>query len=409
MSHVHHTRLPTLTTTHALAYAQHIERRFNSKMLSSNNEMNIKQKLIAIATALRGIRSRTYYRFSCFRGYCPTSDEIENNEIKSLASRLKAGSHKETLTNILEWQEGNIEFWTERHPMLTLFLYIWLIFAVIGPLFYAVFVYSLFLLIVLNSQIVVLVWFIQIAVWFIQNIWWLFAIFAGSALTILVTMIFILHSNRKFPWKKIPRCLKNIVKPSISMNFLLENKLGVCRDYAKLTACLLSNIYPNAEIFFAHAPDHIATGINVDNRLYMVDQRLPILTKDKWNNYRKPRKSDRIEKFDPIKKTLQKDKRTFLQARDTSELNTEKLAERMTELLNIKEQQDDKTNLLQKSIPWKNGAILYEENEMVDYSLARWLETKISRELIRINQITRIKISRQKDDLTFLIRFSQNK
>ena len=38
--------------------------------------------------------------------------------------------------------------------------------------------------------------------------------------------------------------------PSISMNFLLENKLGVCRDYAKLTACLLLNIYPNAEIYF---------------------------------------------------------------------------------------------------------------------------------------------------------------
>jgi len=379
-------------------------------MLSSNDEMNIKQKLIAIATTLRGIRSRIYYRFSCFRGYCPTSGEIENSEIKSLASRLKADSYRETLTNILEWQEKNMEFWTERHPMVTLFWYIWLIFAVIGPLFIAVFFYSSLLLTVLNSQTVVLVWLIQIAVWFIQNIWWLFAIFASSAVTILVTMIFILHSNRKFPWKKIPSCLKNIVKPSISMNFLLENKLGVCRDYAKLTACLLSNIYPNAEIFFASAPDHVATGINIENRLYMLDQRLPILTKDKWNNYRKPRKSDRIEKFDPIKKTLQKDKRTFLQAKDKSELNTKKLAKRMTELLNIKEQPNDKAISLQKSTPilWKNGAIVYEENEMVEYSLARWLETKISSELIRINQITRIEISRQKDDLTFLIRFSQN-
>lgn len=83
----------------------------------------------------------------------------------------------------------------------------------------------------------------------------------------------------------------------------------------------------------------------------------------------------------------------------------------MTELLNIKEQTDDKTISLQKPIPipWKNGAILYEENEMTDYSLSRYLETKISSELIRIDQITKIEISPHKDDLTFLIRFRQNK
>lgn len=374
--------------------------------------MNIKQKLIATATDLRGISSRIYYLYSCFQGHCPTSNEIENRKIKSLASRLKAGSHRATLTNILEWQDRNIEFWTERHPILTLLWYTYLIFTVIVVVFPAVlFVVSFLLLIVLNNQIVS-VWFIQITGWFIQNIWWLIAVFASIIVTILATMISILHSNRKFPWKKIPRSLKNIFTPSISMNFLLENKLGVCRDYAKLTACLLSNIYPNAEIYFAKAPNHVATGINIENRLYMLDQRLPILTIDRWNDYRKPRKSDKIERFDPIKNTLRKaDKKTFLQTKDKSDLNTEKLANRMTELLNIKEQPDDKTISLQKSIPipWKNGAILYEENEMVDYSLARCLETKISSELIRINQITRIEISRQKDDLTFLIRFSQNK
>lgn len=372
-------------------------------------KMNIKQELIAIATALRGIRSRIYYRFSCFRGYCPTSDEIENSKIKSLASRLKAGSYRETLTNILEWQDRNIEFWTERHPMLTLLWYICLIFAATVVVFSVSFFVSILLLIVLNNQ-TVSVWFFLIAIWFIQNIWWLITIFASITVTILATMISILHSNRKFSWKEIPRSLKNVLTPSISMNFLLEKKLGVCRDYTKLTACLLSNIYPNAELYFARAPNHVATGINVENKLYMLDQRLPILTIDRWNNYRKPKKSDKIEKFDPIKKTLQKaDKKTFLQTKDR-ELNTEKLAKRMTELLKVKEKPEDKAISLQKSIPipWKNGAILYEENEMVDYSLARCLKTKISSELIRISQITRIEISRQKDDLTLLIRFSQN-
>jgi predicted transglutaminase-like protease len=174
---------------------------------------------------------------------------------------------------------------------------------------------------------------------------------------------------------------------------------------------LLLNIYPNAEIYFANAPYHVATGIKIENKLYMLDQRLPILTKDRWNDYRKPKKSDKIERIDPIKKTLEK--ATFPQTKDKPELNTEELAKRITELLNIEKQQDDKANSLQKSIPWKKGAILYEDDEMVDYSLARWLETRISRQLIRIDQITRIEINCheddpmiEKDDVAFLIHFS---
>lgn len=327
-----------------------------------------------------------------------------------MASRLKASSHRETLTNILEWQDRNMEFWTERHPISTLLKYICLLFGATLVVFSGGLLIIILLLITLNSEIAVLV--LSIQVWFYQNVWWFVAIFVGSIVTILATMTAVLHFNRKFPWKKILRGLKNIFKPSISIDFLLENKLGVCRDYAKLTACLLSNIYPNAELYFATAPDHVATGINIDNRLYMLDQRLPILTIDRWIDYRKHRKSDKIEKFDPINKTLQKaDKKTLLQTKEKLELNTEKLTKRMTELLNIEEQPDDKPISLQKPMPitLRKGAILYEENKMIDYSLARYLKTKILSELIRINQITRIEVSRQKDDLTFLISFSQNK
>jgi len=366
--------------------------------------------LTIFATALRAKKSRIHYRCSCFLGYCPTSDEIENSKVKSLAWRLRAGSDKETLTNILEWQDRNIKFWTERHPMPTLLSYICLIFVAALVFFWLGFVVSILLLIVLNSQIAVLVWFIQTAEWFFQNALWFVAIFVGSTATALAAIISIIFSNRKFPWKEIPRGLKNTFAPSISMNFLLENKLGVCRDYTKLTSCLLLNIYPNAELYFASAPDHVATGIKIENRLYMLDQRLPILTMDRWVDYRKHRESDTIRKLDPIKKTLQHaDKRALLQTEDRPELNAEKLAKRMTELLNVKEQLDDKIVSLQKpiSVLWKSGAILYEEDEMVDYSLARYLKARISDELIRTTQITKIEINREKDDLTFSIRFSQ--
>lgn len=365
-------------------------------------KMNIKQILSRICFVL----------YCFFQGYCPTQGQIKNSHVKRLASRLKAGSYEETLTNIVEWQHRNIEFWTERHPMLTLLWYICLIFAVTVVVFSLWFLVSILLLIVLNSQIV-LVWFFQITPWFIQNIWWLIAVFASSIVTIFATMIFILHSNRKFPWKKIPRGLKNIVWPSIPIEFLLENKLGVCRDYAKLTACLLSNIYPNEQIYFATAPSHVATGIMIKGNLYMLDQRLPILTMDKWRNYRNARAKDKVEKFTKksLRKRVLKKIDTFClpsTARTTS-FDTKELAKRMTKLLDIREQTSVDSSLLKMKILLKRGATLYEDNEMVNHSLARFLRMQISKALISPSQITEIEISRQNYDLKFLILFSQNK
>jgi predicted transglutaminase-like protease len=351
---------------------------------------NMKKKLIATLTVLREKSSRICNRF---QGYCPVSDELENSKIKSLAIRLKANSYRETLTNILEWQERNIDFWTERHPIVTILPPVGLLYALsasIGPL-------VLLLMMLQNIELLwLLPWFIVIP----------FVMFVSSIVTTLAIVMVILHSNRKFPWKEIPICLKNILLPSISIDFLLENKLGVCRDYAKLTACLLSNTYPKAEIHFASAPNHTATGIYVKDRLYMLDQRLPILTIDRWIDYRRHKKSDTIKRFDPSKQTPQKvDKEPFLHTKIAQELNTERLAKRIAELLNIKERTNAKAFSLE--ILWKKGSILYEEDEMVDYSLARWLEMQLSDELIKINQIIKVEINPKKDDLAFLIRFCQ--
>jgi predicted transglutaminase-like protease len=346
-----------------------------------------------------------------FQGHFPTSNDVENSTIKSLASRLKAESYEETLTNILEWQGRNIEFWTERHPILTLLTYIYsrivpafLILAYIVPFF------TIGILVMLNINTIVLMWLVQILVWSVQNLWCFIAILATSTITIVGTMILVLHLNRRIPWKEVPRGLWNIFVPSISIQFLLENKLGICRDYAKLTACLLLNIYPNEKIYFAYAPSHVATGIMIKDRLYMLDQRLPILTIEKWNDYRKPKKSDRIERFDFVNNVLQKvDKSVLLRMKTETSIDTKKLAVKMEKLLNIRKQTGDKAiSLLETPIQWKKGAILYEDNEMVDCSLARRLEMEIPNELVRIDQIVGIEVERRKDDLMFKIRFSQN-
>ena len=346
--------------------------------------MNIKQSLNTIDEILTS-------RIGHLLGYCPTSDEIENDEVKRLANRLKAASYKETLTNILEWQQRNITFWTERNIIPTLLLYVSVAFIVIGSLTF--FLPAIVFLITQNTQLL----------WLLQGMWIWLTTFVITIATTLIITIWIIRSQRKIPlWQN----LNNIFEPSLPMNALLENKLGVCRDYAKLTACLLQNIYPNQEIYFAQAPYHVATGMKIGDELYMLDQRLPILTKNRWNDYRKPKKPDRIERFDTIKKTTLK--ATFMQKKDKPELNTEELSKRMTDLL-IRKQPDVKTISLEIQIPWKNGAILYEENEMTDYSLARNLVTKISSELVRINQITRIMTSRYKNDLIFQIHVTKDK
>lgn len=47
--------------------------------------------------------------------FLPTPEDIENDELKTLAKRLKGSSEKETLTNILEWQDRNIQGWIDRY------------------------------------------------------------------------------------------------------------------------------------------------------------------------------------------------------------------------------------------------------------------------------------------------------
>ncbi|MGD0070890.1 MAG: transglutaminase-like domain-containing protein [Candidatus Bathyarchaeia archaeon] len=355
--------------------------------------MEIKQILVKIAEAVKRLskfESRMDHKFVCWwGGYCPTVKEIEDSAVKSLANRLKGQSHEETLTNILEWQDRNITFWTERHPLSTIFF----------PFFVSLIVYGVFVapriivasapFMALNSTLVIVFWLLWIPI----------AILITGTILTLTIIILIIHSNRKIPLKEGLEALNR----SIPINLLLKNKLGVCRDYAKLTACLLLNIYPNDDLYFAHAPSHVATGIMIENRLYMLDQRLPILTIDKWKSYRhsKEKKIEKIKKDRLIKVDFS----SFLSKTKIKAIDTQKLAKTMAKFLNIQQQTGSK-EISELKILLRKGVILYEDDEMVNYSLSRWLRNKISTELVNIDQVTKLEITSQKDDLMFLISFS---
>ncbi len=324
-------------------------------------------------------KSKVKYELACSEGYCPTINERENSAIKQLANRLEAVSDKETLTNVLEWQDRNIVFWFERYPLSHILLVSIVFFVVSLPILYFL------------------------------RLWWLVAVLGTIPVTTLAIMMLIFYNVRKIPLKELWKVLWNVIKPNNPVNWVLEKKLCVCRDYAKLTACLLLNIYPDAEVYFAHAPSHVATGIMIEQRLYVLDKYLPVATIEKWHErWHKGKHSDRRVERVKGYGLESVDLNSFLSETATAELNTEKLAVEMTKLLKIKEPTAD-SEVSSLNLPrWKKGAVLYEDNEIVNYSLARLLKRKICCEMLELGQITRIGIDRNKDDLNFRVTFKSN-
>jgi len=87
----------------------------------------------------------------------------------------------------------------------------------------------------------------------------------------------------------------------------------------------------------------------------------------------------------------------------TSNIDTDKLAKTMEGLLGIRKSADDSKNVLLKVYKWKKGAILYEDDEIINYSLVRRLKQRISNEIIDINRVVNVKVHQNKDDLIFWI------
>jgi predicted transglutaminase-like protease len=332
-------------------------------------------------------KSKKNYENACSKGYCPSLAERENRRIEELANRLNATSDKEVLTNVLEWQDRNIDFWFERYPLslaiLDALLGVFILGAIIALLRTNPFLS-------LNAPI----------------LFKCLTVVASVFVTLSLIAIYMIHSYRKLPLKH----LRGIFASSLSINSILENKLCVCKDYAKLTACLLFKKYPQMEIYFVQAPNHVATGMMIDKKLYILDQRLPVVTINRWHQ--------RWHKYKFSKKTVERAKGTssesvdlncLLSKTNLSKLDTDRLANELKRRLSIQSSTIDTEGVPLKIMQWKKGAILYEDDEIVNYSLARRLKMLISREMLDVNHVINIKIDRKKDDLIFRVDLKSNK
>jgi predicted transglutaminase-like protease len=314
------------------------------------------------------------YKDACWRGYCPTLAERENNRIRELANRLKADSKKETLAKISEWHNNNIIYWYERYPLSNILV------------------------------VLILISFFSVCVSYILRFWWLWwlaAMLGTASATLLAITILMIVDYRKISLK----LFHYLFCASISTDFLLDKKLAICGDYAKLTASLLFNVYPEMDIYFVHARAHVAIGIIVEKKLYILDKYLPVTTIDRWHEkWNKSRFS--TKKVEKAKGTCMEsvDLNSLLSKTRQSELDTDKVANKLKTLLSIQNPTDDPEKGSLKILEWKKGAILYEDDEIVNYSLAQRLKTILSKEMIDINHVTNITIDKKKDDLIFQIK-----
>lgn len=230
-------------------------------------------------------------------------------------------------------------------------------------------------------------------------VWWSLSISVIVVVTLLIVMVGMITYYRKIPLSEV----RHVFDRSISIDFLLKRKLGICRDYAKLSAAILFNIFREKDIYFVYARHHVSTGIIVENNLYILDKYLPVTTFSRWN-----------EKWNKGKFSKKKVKRAkegcmfFADDPDSlfpktsqSELNLYKLSSRLEQILGIQSSRDNSRINSIQILELKKGAKLYEDDEIVNYSLARRLEAIISREMLNKNQIAHIEIKRDKDDLIF--------
>ena len=183
------------------------------------------------------------------REFIPTIRDIENEEVKKLARRLKEKSIKESLTNIVEWQEKNLTYWIARDRM-----------------------FSVACIFLITFPILVLLRRLQSInkVYTISHVG--FFILAG------LIFIFIYLSMEYKTLKRLQQDfdlidLKDIFVLSISVDKILKYRLAICKEYAKLTAALLLNIYPKSKIYFIifKCPGHSAAAIEFNNKIYVLD------------------------------------------------------------------------------------------------------------------------------------------
>jgi predicted transglutaminase-like protease len=373
-------------------------------------------------------------QYSVYRQFIPTKKDLDNFELKKLANRLKASSFNKTLINVLEWQDRNVKYWEERSitsGILSILIIIALIsysliFGQANLYLYFVIVFISLITIIGNFTMGIIINLIIISMFIIvsplplilsspsfvmsSNIF-LFVILTSFILGAFISLI----SQLVLKYRSIKRFnpkfeINDTFKLSLSIEKILKYRLSICRDYAKLTCALLLKIYPKKELFFLLISKHVAVAVKSNNKIFVLDQKLPILTLDKWDGKWKRRLKKQNLNIHMIKINLDKDK-VKIQSVKSSEIsfisdNSEisYLVDNVRLLLNLKFEKIEEGISPSLKIPIKDISFLFSDDEIFKDSLIELIKNKIEDELVgNIDKIKNLDIELEKNDLILKI------
>lgn len=247
----------------------------------------------------------------------------------------------------------------------------------------------------------------------------LFYIGCLGAFTIII--VHFLYRYKKFYREKILKekiskfieVVNYTFRLRLPVDKILEYKLAICRDYAELTASLLFNICHDSEVYFFRIPWHVAAGIKINGKYYILDQQLPVLTMDKWLARWNEKDAD-VYVSDLLRNSEGKLIDVHFKYHEKVSLfsenfvNTGKLTEEVAEMLKVrqisqKEKPDFETSL-------KNCAIYYEDDDITKYSLMKAIKNKLENEFCgNVDKISKIDInqSENKNDLNLSVYLQQ--
>lgn len=356
-----------------------------------------------------------------------TPNEKDVRDAKNLAIRLKGRTDSETLNNILEWQERNLSYWWERFlfdiprfPLLILALLL----LVILSLPFQIFLFFINKTLFFTSLLIIIG--LTIAFFFsrfIEKIYYLlmgvlivyltiilltklhallsflpYILFYFGVLFIFGFIIYYLYWRYdKLEKKSFFEIFEDTFKFSLEVEKILKYKMAICRDYAKLTAALLLNLYPKNRIFFFTFPGHVATGIELNEKIYILDQKLPIVNIEAWLNLWD---RDEVSKLE-LKRENNKIYVKYLWKEKRKEnVKVEKL-KNLVEVVEkaIKEKKKNVAYVL------KNKAKIYDiNNEIIKDSLLRYFTLLLQREFTsNFSKIKKLNITKKDCDLILRI------
>ena len=347
--------------------------------------------------------------------FIPSLKDIENEDLKKLVNRLKGDSDKKTLTNILEWEDGNIMGWADRIYMFIIFYILIFLSAIILPIdpyikyvfillliftIFANFALILFYSIILNSLIIGLFYLVYVLrPMDAQNMlpvhsFVLLSISFGASIGLIMYLLLRYQGVKQ----QIPEFKRrDMFEESLPVNKIINYKLAICRDYAKLTASLLYNC-SSSKVYFFTIRSHVATAVIIENEYYILDQKLPVLTKDGWfkrwgvkeaNVYASELVRNSNGEITGI--SFEKVSISDFSVKDGNSISAE-LTDKVSKLLGI-----DQSS--QKTIPdfdftLKKYALYCENDDIVKYSLTRAIKNKLENEFCgNIDKISKIKIN----------------